>query len=119
MTIRQLVYAALLAPFLTLTAYVVATDGLHGFAREALSSPSTVLMGLDLLIALGLILFWMRGDARATGTPFWPYLAVTLVLGVAGPLLYGLHREARSRAGSRRAAAMARGSTAGRAPTVS
>jgi len=95
MTIRQIVYAALLAPFLTLTAYVLATAGLAGFYREALSSPATVLMGLDLTIALGAILVWMWGDARSTGTPFLPYLAVTLLVGVAGPLLYGIHREAR------------------------
>jgi len=95
MTARQIAYAALLAPFLALTAYVLATAGLGGFYREALSSPATALMGLDLVIALGLILVWMRSDARATGTPFLPYLGVTLLVGVAGPLLYGIHREAR------------------------
>jgi len=95
MTVRQIVYAALLAPFLTLTAYVLATVGFEGFYREALSSPATALMGLDLAIALGAILAWMWGDARSTGTPFLPYLGVTLLVGVAGPLLYGIHREAR------------------------
>lgn len=101
MNARIAIYSSLLVPFLALTAYVLATDGLLGFYREALSSPATVLMGLDLAIALGLALAWMHGDARETETPFLPYLVVTLAIGVAGPLLYLLHREAaRARGGA-------------------
>jgi hypothetical protein len=97
---RQILYVALLAPFLALTSYVLATQGMVGFYEDALRTPATVLMGLDLTISLGLVLAWMWTDARATGTPFAPYLIVTLAIGVAGPLLYLIHREA----GRRRAA---------------
>lgn len=96
MSTRQLACLALLVPFLALTAYVLATAGLAGFYTDMVQSPSTVLAGADLTISLGLILFWMQGDARATGTPLVPYVAVTLAIGVAGPLCYLLHREARA-----------------------
>jgi hypothetical protein len=94
MSNRQLVCVALLVPFLALTAYVLSTVGLVGFYAEMLRSASTVLASTDLTLSLGLIAFWMYGDARETGTPFLPYLVVTAVLGVAGPLLYLVHREA-------------------------
>lgn len=104
MNVRQLLYVAILAPFLALTAFVLATQGLVGFYEDALRTPATLLMGVDLTIALGLVLAWMWMDARETGTPFAPYLVVTLGIGVAGPLLYLIHREARRRS-TRRAVA--------------
>jgi hypothetical protein len=94
MSTRQLVCIAVLVPFLGLTAYVLATAGLLGFYAELLRSPSTVLASTDLTLSLGLVAFWMYGDARDTGTPFLPYLVITVVIGVAGPLLYLVHREA-------------------------
>ena len=96
MSSRQLLYAAVLLPFLSLTAYVLDTAGLLGFYVEMLGSASTVLSMLDLTISLSLILLWMYGDSRATRTPFAPYLAVTLAIGVAGPLMYLIHRAART-----------------------
>ena len=100
MNTRQLVYTALLVPFLALTAYVLATAGLVGFFAEMSRSASTVLAMLDLTLALSLLLAWMLADSRETRTPFAPYLAVTLAIGIAGPLLYLIHREARVRTGS-------------------
>jgi len=47
---RQLVYIALLAPFLALTSYVLATTGLVGFYAEMSRSASTVLSMVDLTI---------------------------------------------------------------------
>lgn len=93
MNTRLWIPLALLVPFLSLTVYVLETAGFAGFYREALSSPSTVLMGTDLTIALGLVLVWMWRDARETAVPFAPYLVVTLAIGVAGPLAYLVHRE--------------------------
>ena len=94
MSNRQLVCIALLVPFLALTAYVLATVGLVGFYAEMLRSASTVLASTDLTLSLGLIAFWMYADSRESGTPFLPYLVVTALLGVAGPLLYLVHRDA-------------------------
>lgn len=98
MNTRQLVTTAVLLPFLALTGYVLATAGLVGFYAEMMGSASTVLAMTDISLSLGLILLWMIGDARATGTPFTPYLLITLAIGVAGPLGYLIHREARARA---------------------
>ena len=106
MTARQIAYGAVLVPFVAFTAYVLETAGLVGFYREIFRSPSTLLAGVDLLISLCLVVLWMRGDARATGTPLLPYVAVTLAIGSAGPLLYLIHREARQRS-PRASAAMA------------
>lgn len=100
MTPRQILCAALLAPFLALTAFVLATDGLLGFYQAAFANRSTLLMSADLLLALGLVLLWMHADARTNGTPFVPYLLITLAIGIAGPLGYGIHREARLRQAS-------------------
>ena len=97
MSSRQITYAALLASFLATTAYVLATVGLLGFFAEMSRSASTVLAMIDLTISLSLILAWMYADSRGTRTPFAPYLLVTLTIGVAGPLMYLLHREARAR----------------------
>jgi hypothetical protein len=96
MSTRSLVYSALLVPFLALSAFALGTEGLVGFVGAMLAGPSTVLASVDLMLSLGLILFWMHADSRASATPFAPYLLVTLVLGVAGPLMYLIHREARA-----------------------
>ncbi len=97
MTRRQLLFSALLVPFLALTGYVLATAGMTGFYAAMLANASTLLAGVDLSISLGLILAWMGVDSRTTHTPWLPYAAVTLAIGVAGPLLYLIHREARVR----------------------
>jgi len=96
MSTRSLVYTALLLPFLALSAYVLGTAGLSGFLAALLASPSTALASVDLSLSLGLILFWMHADSRASVTPFAPYLVITLALGVAGPLMYLIHRELRA-----------------------
>ncbi len=46
----------------------------------------------DLVIALTLVLVWMRSDAQRSNRPFWPWVALTLVVGSFGPLLYLLLR---------------------------
>lgn len=89
---RPWIPLALLVPFLALTAYVLETHGYGGFLDAAFANAATVLLSVDLVLSLGLILTWMGLDARETGTPYLPYLAVTLVFGVAGPLAYLVHR---------------------------
>jgi hypothetical protein len=59
------------------------------------------------VIALGLAILWMWGDAQERALPFWPYAAVTAFLGSVGLLSYLVHRELRAlrRAPARRAEA--------------
>jgi len=47
----------------------------------------------DLVIALSLVMIWMWRDAKATGRSVWPWMALTLVAGSFGPLIYLLTRK--------------------------
>ena len=97
MTTKQIVYAALLVPFLALSGYVIATMGFSGFYAAAGANAATELMLMDLTIALGLMGVWMFFDARDHGFSAIPYLVIAAILGVAGPLLYLIRREAFTR----------------------
>ena len=55
----------------------------------------------DLVIALLLACVWMVYDARERGLSAWPFIAITLVLGSFGPLLYLVVREVRAPVGRR------------------
>lgn len=82
------------AAFALFTAAIVAETGLLGFYRQLLESPAAWQTLVDIAIALGLVLAWMRQDAQRSGRAFWPWVPVTLVLGSFGPLLYLLRRPA-------------------------
>ncbi len=97
---KQIVLGLVLFDFAALTAYVIAQHGYLGFFELATANSATVLMGVDLLIALGLVALWMWRDARERGTSAIPYLLVTALFGSAGPLLYMIVRE-RSAIGDR------------------
>jgi hypothetical protein len=47
----------------------------------------------DLVIALVLAIIWMWHDARARGRNPWPFIAITIVAGSFGPLIYLLLRS--------------------------
>ncbi|MBY0399311.1 DUF2834 domain-containing protein [Myxococcota bacterium] len=92
MTPRNLLVLLVLVAFSGYTALVVAETGYVGFFRNLFSNPVGIQVFIDLSIALGLILGWMRCDARRNELPFLPYLAATLLLGSIGTLAYLLHR---------------------------
>jgi uncharacterized membrane protein YqjE len=52
----------------------------------------------DLVIVAALSCVWMLNDARGRGPTAWPFVALTLVAGSFGPLLYLVLRESRSAA---------------------
>jgi hypothetical protein len=108
MNFRQFLLFDVLVLFLAYTLYVIGTVGVADFIRQSLGSPVAVQVAIDLVLSLTLALTWMRGDAKASGIPFAPYLLVTLVLGSIGPLGYLLHKEMKAR----RAAAVGRVATA-------
>jgi len=90
---RTIFLAVLLAVFTIDSALVLVEHGFLGFFELAMANTATQIMGFDLLICLGLIAAWMIGDARERGLSVAPYLAVTVVMGSAGPLLYLIRRE--------------------------
>jgi hypothetical protein len=90
---KQILLGLVLVDFAALSAWAVWQHGIVGIFELALSSWATALVLTDLVIALSLILFWMRGDARARGMAFLPYALLTLAFGSVGPLLYLIRRE--------------------------
>ena len=91
---KQIVLWLVLIDFAALTTYAVMQHGYLGFFELAMANWATRLMFADLCIALSLIAVWLVRDARERGASFWPYLALTLCFGAAGPLLYLIRREA-------------------------
>lgn len=96
----------LLADFLTLTGYVLFRYGPIGWVEPLLANPATILISVDLVIALSCLAGWMVVDARRRGVSPLPYLVVTLLTGSAGPLLYLIGREWAGQREQRRAAAV-------------
>jgi hypothetical protein len=102
---RLVVLALVFLDFAALSAYAVDQFGYVGLFQQFLANAATLQIGIDLVIALGLVSLWMWSDAPERGLPFWPYAAATLALGSLGPLAYLIHRELRElRAGAQRRA---------------
>jgi hypothetical protein len=74
--------------FSAFTLGVVAHTGFVGFYEQLLSTPAGWQVLADIVIALSLVLSWMWTDAKRHGRAWWPWAALTLVLGSIGPLLY-------------------------------
>lgn len=85
---------AVTAVFSAFTAWVVWQTGYVGFFSQLLSTPAGWQVLADIVIALFLVLSWIRRDARARSRRFWPYALLTVALGSIGPLLYLLLRPA-------------------------
>jgi hypothetical protein len=90
---RLALLVLVLFAFSALTVHATLEHGYLG-VFEAMGANSATRLGfVDLSLSLGLVLLWMRRDAGDRALPFWPYVLVTLALGVAGPLAYLVHRE--------------------------
>jgi len=85
-----------LVDFLALTAWVVAQAGLITVFEAAVATWPTRLLSVDLVLALALACGWMWADARRAGRNPWPFVALTLAAGSAGPLAYLLLRPEES-----------------------
>jgi len=95
MSKKQWLVAFVLFDFSLLNAYVLYQYGYAGFVEAALANAATMLVLVDLTIALSLVVTWMWSDAKSRGISALPYVAVTLVLGSIGPLLYLLRTVGR------------------------
>jgi hypothetical protein len=87
---KALLTTVLLA-FGALTAYTLAHyGGLLQWLAFYTRDPASWQVMADLVIAMCLLLVFIRRDAQATGRPFWPWAIFSLVVGSFGPLLYFL-----------------------------
>ena len=85
---RFLALAAVIALFLALTFLALMEAGYLGILAPHFRSFAGAQVFVDLLIMCVLGCIWMVYDSRQTGIAAWPFIAVTLVAGSFGPLLY-------------------------------
>jgi len=88
MDTRRIIAIAILIPFSLLTVYAVIEVGYYGIFEYHLHSPAGWQVFTDLVIALVLVLLWLIPEAKKNGRSPWPWVALTLVSGSIGPLLY-------------------------------
>ena len=93
MNAKQIGLSLVLADFTALSAYAVYQYGVVGLLQAVTANAATTTAFVDLVIALSLVMVWMWRDARDRGVSPLPYVALTLMAGSVGPLLYLIRRE--------------------------
>lgn len=96
MSVRLIVLVAVIGGFALLTALALMDVGYFGILKPHFLSWGAGQVFADLVIALVLACIWMVNDAPERGLSAWPFIAITLVIGSFGPLLYLVVRELRS-----------------------
>lgn len=89
---KQIALGVVLLDFLALTGYAVAHHGYLGIFAQIVANAATMQIGVDLVIALSLVMVWMWQDARQDGIAPLPYVVLTAALGSIGPLVYLIRR---------------------------
>ena len=84
--------------FGVLTTFALMDVGYFGILRPHFQSWGGAQVFTDLVIVGVLSCLWMGADSRQSGINAWPFIAITLVAGSFGPLLYLAARELRSTA---------------------
>ncbi len=85
---KALLIVVLIA-FSGLTGYtLVHYGGLIAWLMFYTRDPASWQIFADLVIAMCLLLVFMKRDADATGRPFWPWAIFSITCGSFGPLLY-------------------------------
>ena len=90
--------ALVLAVFGAFSIWVVAGHGYFGFIALAAREPWALQMLLDLVIACSFAIGWMVHDAKKRSIKPWPFIAMTIVLGSIGVLVYVVQRARKCRA---------------------
>ena len=93
MSVRLIVLCAVIVAFGALSALALKDVGYFGIIAPHFTSwgEGQVLADLVIMCILGCI--WMIGDAKKHGLAAWPFIAITLVAGSFGPLLYLVARS--------------------------
>ncbi|MEQ1438984.1 DUF2834 domain-containing protein [Fontimonas sp. SYSU GA230001] len=81
--------------FAALSLYAMAEHGYWGLFAHQLGSSAGWQVLADLVIVCTLAMAWMFADARRNGRNPWAYIALTVLAGSFGPLLYLLVGELR------------------------
>lgn len=90
---KQIILAVVTFDFLALTGWAIYQHGYFGIFERALESSATILLAVDLLLAIVMVVAWMWNDAARHGLRVWPYLLISAIFGSAGPMLYLIRRE--------------------------
>lgn len=93
---RLLLLIVVIALFSVLTALALMDVGYLGILAPHFQSWGGGQVLTDLVIVCTLACIWMLADARTSGVNAWPFVAITLVAGSFGPLLYLVMREVRA-----------------------
>ena len=96
MSTRLLLLLVTIALFSGLSALALMDVGYLGIIAPHFQSWGGGQVFTDLVIVAVLSCVWMVNDARERGGNAWPFVAITLVAGSFGPLLYLVLRELRS-----------------------
>ncbi len=95
---QRMLLSIILIFFGALTAVALWQHGYWGIFEPHFKSYGAGQVLADLVIALSLAMLWMWHNAKATGRNVWPWLALTLVTGSFGPLLYLMAAKPAARA---------------------
>ena len=90
------ILAPVLIAFTAATAFSNYRHGYIAFVSYALATEATELLFVDLALSLVLVSIGLVRDARSRGARYLPYLALALLFGSVGPLLYLLFVSGRS-----------------------
>ena len=104
MSSRLLLLLVVVAAFGVLTALALLDVGYFGILAPHFKSWGEGQVLADLVILAVLSCIWMLNDAPQRGLAAWPFIAITLVAGSFGPLLYLAVRELRKSAATPRSA---------------
>ena len=96
MTRHLLVLSAVIVGFGVLSTIALSDVGYWGILAPHFQSWGAAQVFADLLILGALSCIWMVTDSRKRGIAVWPFVALTLVAGSFGPLLYLATREIRA-----------------------
>ena len=96
MSARLVLLLVVLAAFSVLTAKALIDVGYVGIITSHFENFGGMQVIADLVIACLLACVWMVADGRTSGVNPWPFVAVTLVAGSFGPLLYLVVRGVRA-----------------------
>lgn len=90
---QRIILWMVLIVFGVLTVAAVTHYSAIGILQHQLANFAGMQVLADLAIALAFFLVWMWQDAKKRGVSPWPWIAITLVAGSFGPLLYLIVRQ--------------------------